>query len=132
MHASVLLVSSLFVWLVTDGWCWFVLKEKYCWLVAGGWFVLREKYCWLVADKPSEQGVPLQRGEPAPTTPPGNLPTSATALRVCASDNDTQASDRRATAGTAAAKSRGERKQAGGHAERDKLGVNSSRPGRKG
>jgi hypothetical protein len=24
-------------------------------LVAGGCFVLREKYCWLVADKPSEQ-----------------------------------------------------------------------------
>jgi hypothetical protein len=24
-------------------------------LVAGSWFVLREKYCWLVADKPSEQ-----------------------------------------------------------------------------
>jgi hypothetical protein len=24
-------------------------------LVAGGWFVLKEKYCWLVADKPSEQ-----------------------------------------------------------------------------
>jgi hypothetical protein len=24
-------------------------------LVVGGWFVLREKYCWLVADKPSEQ-----------------------------------------------------------------------------
>jgi hypothetical protein len=21
-----------------------VLREKYCWLVAGGWFVLREKY----------------------------------------------------------------------------------------
>jgi hypothetical protein len=64
--------DSLFVWLVADGWCWFVLREKYCWLVAGGWFVLREKYCWLVAggwfvlrekycclvaDKPSEQGV---------------------------------------------------------------------------
>jgi hypothetical protein len=32
------------------------LREKYCWLVAGGWFVLREKYCWLVADKPNEQG----------------------------------------------------------------------------
>jgi hypothetical protein len=48
---------SLFVWLVADGWCWFVLREKYCWLVAGGWFILREKYCWLVADKPSEQGV---------------------------------------------------------------------------
>jgi hypothetical protein len=25
-------------------------------LLAGGWFVLREKYCWLVADKPNEQG----------------------------------------------------------------------------
>jgi hypothetical protein len=24
-------------------------------LVAGGWFVLKEKYCCLVADKPSEQ-----------------------------------------------------------------------------
>jgi hypothetical protein len=44
-------------WLVADGWCWFVLREEYCWLVAGGWFVVREKYCWLVADKPSEQGV---------------------------------------------------------------------------
>jgi hypothetical protein len=33
----------------------FVLRGKYCWLVAGGWFVLREKYCWLVADKPNEQ-----------------------------------------------------------------------------
>jgi hypothetical protein len=40
---------------VADGWCWFVLRGEYCWLVAGGWFVLREKYCWLVADKPSEQ-----------------------------------------------------------------------------
>jgi hypothetical protein len=49
-------IFSLFVWLVADGWCWFVLREKYCWLVAGGWFVLRGKYCWLVADKPSEQG----------------------------------------------------------------------------
>jgi hypothetical protein len=50
------LSHSLFGWLVADGWCWFVLREKYCWLVAGGWFVLREKYCWLVADKPNEQG----------------------------------------------------------------------------
>jgi hypothetical protein len=40
---------------VADGWCWFVLREEYCWLVGGGWFVLREKYCWLMADKPSEQ-----------------------------------------------------------------------------
>jgi hypothetical protein len=44
-----LATTSLFVWLVADGWCWFVLREKYCWLVAGGWFVVREKYCWLVA-----------------------------------------------------------------------------------
>jgi hypothetical protein len=30
---------------MADGWCWFVLREEYCWLVAGGcWFVLREKY----------------------------------------------------------------------------------------
>jgi hypothetical protein len=51
--------SSLFGWLVADGWCWFVLREEYCWLVAAGWFVLREKYCWLVADKPNEQAVRL-------------------------------------------------------------------------
>jgi hypothetical protein len=40
---------------VADDWCWFVVREKYCWLVVGGWFVLREKYYWLVADKPSEK-----------------------------------------------------------------------------
>jgi cytochrome c553 len=34
------------------GWCWFVLREKYYWLIASGWFV----YCWQVVDKPSEQG----------------------------------------------------------------------------
>jgi hypothetical protein len=28
--------TSLFVWLVADGWCWFVLREKYSWLIAGG------------------------------------------------------------------------------------------------
>jgi hypothetical protein len=44
---------------VADGWCWFVLREEYCWLVAGGWFVVREKYRWLVADKPNEQGASL-------------------------------------------------------------------------
>jgi hypothetical protein len=26
---------SLFGWLVADGWYWFVLREEYCWLVAG-------------------------------------------------------------------------------------------------
>jgi hypothetical protein len=46
---------GLFGWLVADGWCWSLLREEYCWLVAGDWFVLRGKYCWLVADKPSEQ-----------------------------------------------------------------------------
>jgi hypothetical protein len=34
--------TSLFVWLVADGWCWFVLREKYGWLVARGWFGLRK------------------------------------------------------------------------------------------
>jgi hypothetical protein len=50
-------MRRLFGWLVADGWCWFGMREEYCWLVAGGWFVVREKYYWLVADKPSEQGV---------------------------------------------------------------------------
>jgi hypothetical protein len=49
--------NGIIGWMVADGWCWFVLREEYCWLVAGGWFVMREKYCWLVAGKPSEQGV---------------------------------------------------------------------------
>jgi hypothetical protein len=37
------------------GW-WLVLvcSERRV-LLAGCWFVMREKYCWLVADKPSEQ-----------------------------------------------------------------------------
>jgi hypothetical protein len=30
------LFIGLFVWLVADDWCWFVLREKYCWLVVGG------------------------------------------------------------------------------------------------
>jgi hypothetical protein len=36
-------------------------------LVTDGWFVLREKYCWLVADKPNEQAaacVSLPRASP--------------------------------------------------------------------
>jgi hypothetical protein len=45
----------MFGWLVGDGWYWFVLREEYCWLVAGDWFVLREKSCCcIVADKPSD------------------------------------------------------------------------------
>jgi hypothetical protein len=56
MRRGIRRISNLFGWLVADGWRWFVLREEYCWLVAGGWFAVREKYCWLVADKPSEQG----------------------------------------------------------------------------
>jgi hypothetical protein len=29
-------LAGVFGWLVADGWCWFVLREEYCWLVAGG------------------------------------------------------------------------------------------------
>jgi hypothetical protein len=39
-------------------WLMLVCSERRV-LLAGCWFVLREKYCWLVADKPSEQGGPL-------------------------------------------------------------------------
>jgi hypothetical protein len=28
--------ASMFVWLVADDWWWFVLREKYYWLVADG------------------------------------------------------------------------------------------------
>jgi hypothetical protein len=35
---------SLFGWLVADGWCWFVLREEYCWLVAAGcWWLVRSE-----------------------------------------------------------------------------------------
>jgi hypothetical protein len=45
---------------VADGWYWFVLREKYCWLIAGGRFVLREKYCWLVVLGNSGKPVTLE------------------------------------------------------------------------
>jgi hypothetical protein len=54
---------------LADGCCWFVVREKYCWLVAVGWFVLREKYRWPVADKPNEQAAkpsPRSRHFPSP------------------------------------------------------------------
>jgi hypothetical protein len=44
---------SLDWWL--DGWCWFVLREKYCCLIADDWFILREKYYSPVADKPNKR-----------------------------------------------------------------------------
>jgi hypothetical protein len=46
---------------VADDRCWFVLREKYCWLIGDGWFILREKYCWLMADKPNEQCVSVNQ-----------------------------------------------------------------------
>jgi hypothetical protein len=63
---------NLFGWLVADGWCWFVLREKYCWLVPDDWFILREKYCWLGTDKPNEQSGCACRAVPAhvPGEPP--------------------------------------------------------------
>jgi hypothetical protein len=33
---------NLFGWLVADGWCWFILREKYCWLVAAGWWLISQ------------------------------------------------------------------------------------------
>jgi hypothetical protein len=24
------MIHSMFVWLMVDGWCWFILREKYC------------------------------------------------------------------------------------------------------
>jgi hypothetical protein len=38
-------VHSLFGWLVADGWCWFVLRKEYCWLVLAGcwWLVCSER-----------------------------------------------------------------------------------------
>jgi phosphomevalonate kinase len=39
---------------LTDGWCLILISIERKVLLAGGWFVLREKYCWLVVDKPNE------------------------------------------------------------------------------
>jgi hypothetical protein len=37
-------------------------------LLAGCWFVVREKYYWLVADKPSEHDVGLREAAECPST----------------------------------------------------------------
>jgi hypothetical protein len=43
-------MSGLFGWLVADGWCWFVLREEYCWLVAAGcWWLIRSERKVLLA-----------------------------------------------------------------------------------
>jgi hypothetical protein len=43
-------MHSLFGWLVADGWCWFVLREEYCWLVAAGcWWLVRSERKVLLA-----------------------------------------------------------------------------------
>jgi hypothetical protein len=42
---------------LADGlWLVLICSERKVLLFVGGWFILREKYCWLVADKPNEQG----------------------------------------------------------------------------
>jgi hypothetical protein len=41
-------ICRLFGWLVADGWCWFVLREEYCWLVAAGcWWLIRSDGSWM-------------------------------------------------------------------------------------
>jgi hypothetical protein len=43
-------INGLFGWLVVDGWCWFVLREEYCWLVAAGcWWLIRSERKVLLA-----------------------------------------------------------------------------------
>jgi hypothetical protein len=43
-------ISSLFGWLVADGWCWLVMREEYCWLVAAGcWWLVRSERKVLLA-----------------------------------------------------------------------------------
>jgi hypothetical protein len=48
------------------------MREKYCWLIAGGLFVLRENYCCLVVDKPNEQGVSVGAATNHAGTPASN------------------------------------------------------------
>jgi hypothetical protein len=48
--SEILPADSLFGWLVADGWCWFVLREEYCWLVAAGcWWLVRSERKVLLA-----------------------------------------------------------------------------------
>jgi hypothetical protein len=42
-------IVSLFVWLVAGGWCWFVLRVKYCWLVAGLFWEKSTVGWWLIS-----------------------------------------------------------------------------------
>jgi hypothetical protein len=64
--------NSLYLAACSVGW-WLMAGAGLFWekstagwlrLVAGGWFVLREKYYWLVADKPSEQAVAIKALSP--------------------------------------------------------------------
>jgi hypothetical protein len=55
-----LMTFSLFGWLVADGWCWFVLREEYCWLVLAGcwWLVCSERKVLLACSVESCLGTP--------------------------------------------------------------------------
>jgi hypothetical protein len=55
MHSSMLPCLAedniTFGWVVADGWCWFVLREEYCWLVlAGCWWLICSERKVLVAE----------------------------------------------------------------------------------
>jgi hypothetical protein len=39
----------MFGWLVADGGCWFVLREEYCWLVAGLFWEKSTAGWWLIS-----------------------------------------------------------------------------------
>jgi hypothetical protein len=94
---------SLFVSLVADGWCWFVLREKYCRLVADGWFVLREKYCWLVADKPNQQGACLDNKQRASVRYPDRIALTRHSLTHSPREKRSGSMERRTAAAAAMA-----------------------------
>jgi hypothetical protein len=49
-RALCFLLIFLLGWLVAHGWCWFVLREEYCWLVAAGcWWLVRSERKVLLA-----------------------------------------------------------------------------------
>jgi hypothetical protein len=65
-------IFASFGWLVADGWCWFVVREKYYWLVGGWWLVLN--WC--------ERKALLTGWEPASRTRPLFLPNVACMLAL--------------------------------------------------
>jgi hypothetical protein len=56
-------IISMFVWLVADGWCWFVLREKYCWLIGCGNVPHLMRRDIKAGDRSTRQGVVKLFGE---------------------------------------------------------------------